>query len=130
MTSDDIARMLDRLTDRVDRIENSGDEQEAEVATFFESSDSVVVRDDGVVRGADLRRLLYNDGVYQATTWGGDAVGENVLDSNETSFGTDAVDIPGEQRQTTTATDVDAVSGSDVTPLHWNQTTYNTAVYE
>ena len=109
MTSDDIARMLDRLTDRVDRIENSGDEQEAEVATFFDAKDRGVATDE-------------TDAITPT---------EDRTETATAADEADAVGVAEGREETTVSADGRGdVAGTDVETLLWNNSSWNTATYE
>lgn len=70
MTANDVARMIDRLTDRVDRLENGG-EIESEVAIQEREEETVTVADEAVVD---------EDITASETVATEDAIRETVLD--------------------------------------------------
>lgn len=147
--SDGVARMLDSLMDRVDRLENSG-ESEAAIATFIEASERAASRDEGEVLGPELNEAavsrddaeivvdveMRDAGVAtdDASSVQGRVVARlrwNERTWNTSTWSGDDVDAiePATGEDTGVATDDGAVQGRDVESLVWNSRTWNTSTW-
>ena len=122
--SDGVARMLDSLMDRVDRLENSG-ESEAAIATFIEASERAASRDEGEVLGPELNEaavsrddaeIVVDVEMRDAGVATDDSLVEVTIEhvDEDVAVGTD---------------DASSVQGRVVARLRWNERTWNTSTW-
>lgn len=121
--SDGVARMLDSLMDRVDRLENSG-ESEAAIATFIEATERAASRDEGEVLGPELD---------EAAVAADDAAVVVDVEMPDASVATDdslvEVTIEHVDEDVAVGTDASSVQGRVVARLRWNERSWNTSTW-